>query len=110
MAKDAAKAKQEAYEKAKAGMKSGMSFSGRELFDFNPDWAEGDLDDDEGAMDEYIREESEDEAEVGPSGSNGPTAEYRANGDESGGADGVRVAEDLFAVEDIEDEDDDDDE
>ncbi|KAJ3043080.1 hypothetical protein HK097_001823, partial [Rhizophlyctis rosea] len=59
--KDAAKAKQEAYEKAKAGMKSGMSFSGRELFDFNPDWAEGDMDDDEGAMDEYIREESEDE-------------------------------------------------
>jgi hypothetical protein len=35
-------------------MKSGMAFSGKELFDFNPDLAKtGADDDDEGAMDFY---------------------------------------------------------
>ena len=32
------KKKQEEYKKMRAGMKSGMTFSGKELFDFNPDW------------------------------------------------------------------------
>ncbi|KAJ3041078.1 hypothetical protein HDV00_009978 [Rhizophlyctis rosea] len=107
VAKDAAKAKQEAYDKMKAGMKSGMAFSGRELFDFNPDWAEGDMDDDEGAMDVYVREESDQEDAGGPSGQ---TTEPITNGDGAGPSSGeaVQVAEDLFEVEDIEDESDDD--
>ncbi|KAI9094600.1 hypothetical protein DFS34DRAFT_566546, partial [Phlyctochytrium arcticum] len=46
------KRKKEAYDKLKAGMKSGMTFSGRELFDFNPEWAV-DEDEDEGAIDVY---------------------------------------------------------
>ncbi len=51
-----AKAKAEAYKAFKAGSKIGMTFSGRELFDFNPDWAKGE-DEDDDAMDVYTREE-----------------------------------------------------
>ncbi|RKO97117.1 hypothetical protein CXG81DRAFT_6502, partial [Caulochytrium protostelioides] len=53
--------KAEAYKKQRAGMKTGMAFSGKELFDFNPDWAVGADDDDDGAMDVYQREASSDE-------------------------------------------------
>lgn len=50
------KRKEEAYKQYKSG-KAGMQFSGRELFDFNPEWADaGDADD---AMDVYEREPSE---------------------------------------------------
>lgn len=59
---EAAKKKKEAYENQKAGMKSGgIAFSGRELFEFNPDLAIGDGDDD--AMDAYVRE-NEDEYKI----------------------------------------------
>lgn len=45
----------------KAGQKTGMKFSGKDMFDFNPDWAnEGDDD----AMDEYIIQEQDDEMEI----------------------------------------------
>ncbi|KAJ1543644.1 hypothetical protein HK096_008307 [Nowakowskiella sp. JEL0078] len=57
----AAKDKQDAYKKFKAGFKLGITFSGKELFEFNPDWAEGNDDDDEGVMDVYEREESDGE-------------------------------------------------
>ncbi|KAJ1567758.1 hypothetical protein HK096_008775 [Nowakowskiella sp. JEL0078] len=57
----AAKDKQDAYKKFKAGFKLGITFSGKELFEFNPDWAEGIDDEDEGVMDIYEREESDGE-------------------------------------------------
>lgn len=38
-----------------------MSFSGRDLFQFNPDWADALDDDDDGAMEEYEREDDSDE-------------------------------------------------
>lgn len=47
----------EAFKQMKSGGKSGIQFSGRELFDFNPDLALGGDDDD--AMDEYERADSE---------------------------------------------------
>ena len=56
------KKKVEAYKKMKAGMKSGMTFSGKELFDFNPEWMTGG--DDDGALEEYGRVESGDEEEI----------------------------------------------
>ena len=52
---EADKQKAEAYKQFKAGVKSGMAFSGRELFDFNPDWAAGDADED--IADTNMREE-----------------------------------------------------
>jgi hypothetical protein len=58
------KKKQEEYKKMRAGMKSGMTFSGKELFDFNPDWAKGG-DDEDGAMDVYGREEPDNAQENG---------------------------------------------
>lgn len=44
------KAKQDAMSKMKQGLKNtGMVFSGRDMFEFNPDWAHaGDEDDDDG--------------------------------------------------------------
>lgn len=55
-----AKAKADAYKQFKAGMKSGMgAFSGRELFDFNPDWAQPIIDE-EDAMESYEREDNDD--------------------------------------------------
>lgn len=47
------KKKAEDFKKMKAGMKTGVVFSGKDLFDFNPEWAV-DADDDGDAMDEYI--------------------------------------------------------
>ena len=44
--------KMEEFKKMKAGMKTGMSFSGKELFDFNPE-LRGDDDDDADAVDDY---------------------------------------------------------
>jgi hypothetical protein len=55
----AEKKKADAYAK-KGGSKAGLNFSGRELFHFNPDWSNA-VDDDDGAMDMYEREESGDE-------------------------------------------------
>ncbi|KAJ2992888.1 hypothetical protein HDV02_002765 [Globomyces sp. JEL0801] len=52
----AAKLKSEAMTKMKAGMKTGMTFSGKDMFDFNPDWANTGDDD---AMDVYEREGSD---------------------------------------------------
>ncbi|KAJ3076187.1 hypothetical protein HDU98_005071 [Podochytrium sp. JEL0797] len=59
----AAKAKADAFKKMKSGMKSGMALSGKDLFDFNPDWAVADEDDEDGAMDVYVREDSDHEGE-----------------------------------------------
>ncbi|KAI8834924.1 hypothetical protein BJ741DRAFT_608649 [Chytriomyces cf. hyalinus JEL632] len=58
-----AKDKAEAFKKLRSGMKSGMAFSGKELFDFNPDWAVAGDEDDDGAMDIYEREDSDHEDE-----------------------------------------------
>lgn len=52
-----AQRKKDAYDNFKAGMKSGIAFSGRELFDFNPDWANQQGEDD--VMDDYTREDDE---------------------------------------------------
>ena len=52
------KKKQEEYKKMRAGMRTGMAFSGKELFDFNPEMAK-DGDEDDGAMEGYEREISE---------------------------------------------------
>ncbi|KAJ3103403.1 hypothetical protein HDU96_009287 [Phlyctochytrium bullatum] len=54
-----AKEKAEAYKKFRAGVKSGMAFSGKELFEFNPELAKDDMDDD-GAMDFYVRDDESD--------------------------------------------------
>ena len=48
------KKKSEEYKRYKAGMKTGMTFSGRELFDFNPEWANAVEED--GAMEKYLVE------------------------------------------------------
>lgn len=61
MEQDAAKKKSEAFKKMKAGMKVGMAFSGKDLFDFNPEWADAG---DDNAMDYYEREGSDNEAEL----------------------------------------------
>ena len=45
------KKKSDEYKRYKAGMKTGMTFSGKELFDFNPEWANALEEDD--AMDNY---------------------------------------------------------
>ena len=55
-----AKKKADAY---KVPGKTGLSFSGRELFAFNPDWAK---DGDDDAMEFYERQASDDEAEDVP--------------------------------------------
>ncbi|KAI8903301.1 hypothetical protein EDD86DRAFT_215066 [Gorgonomyces haynaldii] len=57
---DLLKKKADEFKKMKAGMKSGMVFSGKDLFDFNPDWA---AQGDEGAMDDYERQASDVEDE-----------------------------------------------
>jgi hypothetical protein len=57
------KKKAEDFKKMKAGMKTGVLFSGKDLFDFNPHWAQDQ--DDMDAVDEYDRQSSdEDDAEV----------------------------------------------
>ncbi|KAJ3071587.1 hypothetical protein HK102_006404 [Quaeritorhiza haematococci] len=124
----AAKKKAEAYKQFRSGMKTGLAFSGRELFDFNPEWA-NDGDDEEGAMDVYVRDENDSEGESADSKANGTSAQKEdssstpsssakgkekaavVEADEEGG-DAVEVAEDLFEAEDLEglDDDDDDDE
>jgi hypothetical protein len=113
-----AKQKADAYKKFRAGMKSGMAFSGKELFEFNPEMAKEDAGDEDGAaMDFYEREESDHEGEE-----NEPQAQYL--GEDGGAVDdivtdakgkgkatNVVVSEDLFEEElDGLDDDDDDDE
>ncbi|KAJ1336991.1 hypothetical protein BSLG_006751 [Batrachochytrium salamandrivorans] len=76
------KNKMEEFKKMKAGMKTGMSFSGKELFDFNPEGMQADGDD-EDAVDDYDG--------------------YYGRGGEDEGT--VEVAEDLFAdVDGLEDD------
>jgi hypothetical protein len=60
MAEDtAAKKKAEDLKKFKAGIKTGVTLSGKDLFDFNPEWAnEGEEED---AMEVYQRQESDGE-------------------------------------------------
>eukprot|EP00842_Homolaphlyctis_polyrhiza_P004271 jgi/Hompol1/4845/HPOL_004002-RA len=126
------KSRMEEFKKMKAGMKTGMTFSGRELFDFNPEYARNDADD-AGAMDEYLREDGASDAES--DGGAGAGEQFRnsayADGsldqdtvhledigdddgeyelDRSAGPSRVRVDEDLFANEDLGDDDDDDEE
>ncbi|KAI8820960.1 uncharacterized protein EV422DRAFT_47391 [Fimicolochytrium jonesii] len=86
------KRKKEAYDKYKAGMKTGMAFSGKELFDFNPDWAVGDEDED--AMDEYIRGESDHEEE------NAAAASPSADADAAVGVDENLFEEEMEGLED----------
>ena len=58
-----ARQKADAFKKMKAGLKSGMIFSGKELFDFNPDWAV-DGGEDDNAMESYERQDSDHEEDV----------------------------------------------
>lgn len=53
------KKKQDEFKKMKAGLKTGVLFSGKDLFDFNPEWAKDQ--DDMDAVDEYERQGSDDE-------------------------------------------------
>lgn len=89
-------------------MKSGMTFSGKELFDFNPEWA-GDGEEDDGAMDAsaYMRE------------NDGESVDQLANGvdkikvwDAPVSNGGISVALEMFEGDELEglddDEDDDD--
>jgi hypothetical protein len=115
-----AKAKADAYQKYKAGMKSGMGFSGRELFDFNPELANP-YDDDDDAMEEYIREESDDNTENTENTNNDNTEnKSKDKGKEkldvsdmkesiSNVEEEIKVNEELFADEDLEGLDDIDD-
>ncbi|KAI9329334.1 hypothetical protein BDR26DRAFT_872637 [Obelidium mucronatum] len=106
-----AKDKADAFKKMRSGMKSGMAFSGKELFDFNPDWAAADEGDDEGAMDFYEREDSDHEGET-----NEPVAVYL--GEDGGGVDdllndkgkGRAAPEELFNVDELEGLEDEDEE
>jgi hypothetical protein len=104
--KESLKKKQEEYKKMRAGMKSGMTFSGKELFDFNPDWAKGG-DDEDGAMDVYGRDESENQQ-------NGETDDALVSGVEKikvwDDKPDVEVALDVFENEDLEGLDDDEEE
>jgi hypothetical protein len=61
-----AQKKRDEYKKGGAG-KSGLSFSGRELFEFNPEWATGG-DEDQQAMEFYERQEEEEEEPVQANG------------------------------------------
>ncbi|KAJ3198840.1 hypothetical protein HDU67_003360, partial [Dinochytrium kinnereticum] len=115
------KEKAEAFKKFRAGVKSGMAFSGKELFEFNPELAKDDGDDD-GAMDLYIREDSDHENEVNdPSLSKFGAGDLRDEADEqstmiaSGSKSYVQVSEDLYTSTELlglddDDDDDDDDE
>jgi DRG Family Regulatory Proteins, Tma46 len=58
----AKKKKAEEFKKMKAGMKSGVAFSGKDLFDFNPQWAQDQ--DDLDAVDEYERQASDEEGNL----------------------------------------------
>lgn len=94
------KKKQEEYKKMRAGMKTGMTFSGKELFDFNPEWAQDGEDD--GAMDGYDRDGSDHEGQENPD----PTTTHIKVWGEP-----VQVQLDVFEGEDLEGlEDDDEDE
>ncbi|KAJ3030533.1 UNVERIFIED_CONTAM: hypothetical protein HDU68_008676 [Siphonaria sp. JEL0065] len=103
------KEKAEAAKKMRSGMKTGMTLSGKELFDFNPEWAIAEDDDDEGALEFYGREDSDHEGE-----DNEPAAVYL--GEDGGGVGDILndkgkgvVVEDLFDVDELEGLDDDDD-
>ncbi|KAJ3179622.1 hypothetical protein HDU87_002828 [Geranomyces variabilis] len=97
-----AKKKKEAYDRYKSGMKSGMAFSGRELFDFNPDWAVGD-EDEEGAMEDYTREDSDHE------GDDKENVNAPANASGPADVDEGLFEEDMEGLEEDDDDDDDDD-
>ncbi|KAJ3395149.1 hypothetical protein HDU84_002723 [Entophlyctis sp. JEL0112] len=105
------KEKAEAAKKVRAGMKSGMALSGKDLFDFNPDWAvQGDDQDEEGAMDVYEREASDHEGEENdPQGhylgeDGGDPVEY----DRKGKGKLVLAEEFLEELDGLEDEDEED--
>ncbi|KAI8839946.1 hypothetical protein BC829DRAFT_403525 [Chytridium lagenaria] len=116
-----AKEKADAFKKFKAGVKSGMAFSGKELFDFNPELANN-YDDDDGAMDLYIRDESDHEDENNdPTLSrfgaadlaDGPDEESTPVASGSGTSGYVQVTEDLYSSTELlglDDDDDDEDE
>jgi hypothetical protein len=52
--------KQEAVKKMKAGMKTGIKVSGKDMFDFNPDWANNDDDDIDDSIDIFKNNINED--------------------------------------------------
>ncbi|KAJ3340175.1 hypothetical protein HDU93_007264 [Gonapodya sp. JEL0774] len=119
-AEQAAKDREEAYRKQKAGGKAAMQFSGRELFDFNPEWQQQD---DGEAVEEYERDESvhedddeesdsdenDDGSDAGEPRANGSRAYEPGEGSSAGPAgNGDVVDEDLFAAEDVGDDDDED--
>lgn len=108
-------AKSDAYAKFKSGVKTGMSFSGKELFDFNPDLAL-DGDDEDGAMETYERDTKDDDLAV-PEEFRGTDDAYvpRPDHDDSRKASGkgkeneaTKVDENLFDDEELEGLDDDD--
>jgi hypothetical protein len=94
------KKKEEAYKQYKSG-KAGMQFSGRELFDFNPEWAAAG---DDEAMEIYEREPSEHGDDETPS------SEPLYDPSAGAGPSQVPVSEELFEEDleglDIEDDED----
>ncbi|KAI8811303.1 hypothetical protein BJ742DRAFT_797164 [Cladochytrium replicatum] len=119
------KSKVDAFKQMRAGAKIGLTFSGRELFEFNPEMAQTGDDDEDGAMEVYEREDR-DEDEQPPEavarpmweGEGGAVVddedreedhEEETNGaGPSTSAGGPSVSEDLY--DDLEGLDDDDDE
>ncbi|KAI9008526.1 hypothetical protein DFJ74DRAFT_687765 [Hyaloraphidium curvatum] len=113
------KEKEAAYRNQKAGGKATMSFSGRELFEFNPEMAVGQDAEDEGAMgaeeyaDRSASEHGDSDKEAG--GISGDDSDGEEEEDNGGPVDGLakkvgemEVNEELFAEEDVDLGDDDD--
>ncbi|KAJ3218215.1 hypothetical protein HK099_005158 [Clydaea vesicula] len=92
--------------------KAGLSFSGKELFDFNPDWAQGGFDE-EDAMDIKIRgsdeEDNEEEDEISKGINDLKLKGQNSIGNSWEVIDSNNIDEDLFEEEDLEGLDDDDD-
>ncbi|KAJ3329987.1 hypothetical protein HDU76_006715 [Blyttiomyces sp. JEL0837] len=115
-----AKEKQDAFKKFRSGMKTGMSFSGKELFDFNPELAR-DLEggDEDGAMDFYERDGESDHDDdqvatavyLGEDGGKVDDVLTESVGSSlKGKAGDVVVTEELYdEIEGLDDDDDDDD-
>ncbi|KAI9207463.1 translation machinery-associated protein 46 [Polychytrium aggregatum] len=118
---DALRKRMDAFKQLKSGGKPSMQFSGRELFEFNPEMAN--TGDDEDAMDEYVRDESDHENDedyqAGPSGVLDDDELSGVNRKGKGRADvddlrvqDIQIEEELFDDEELAglDDDDEDDE
>ncbi|KAI9350496.1 hypothetical protein DFJ73DRAFT_776728 [Zopfochytrium polystomum] len=106
-----AKEKLEAFKKQRAGMRTGMALSGRELFDFNPELAKADAGDEDGAMEFYEREDQDDEQPATEAVQGGGVqSSLKGKRKEEGNVTVAVVNEELFDANELDGLDDDDDE